>query len=40
MSQGIVSESQFTLAVSIVVLFFTGGSLLISNFFGVPASSR
>ena len=39
MSQGIVPESQFTLAVSIVVLFFTGGSLLISNFLGVPAST-
>ena len=24
---------------STVVLFFTGGSLLISNFFGVPAST-
>ena len=39
MSEGIVPESQFTLAASIVVLFFTGGSLLISNFFGVPAST-
>lgn len=39
MSQGIVPESQFTLLASIVVLFFTGGSLLISNFFGVPAST-
>jgi phosphate/sulfate permease len=39
MSQGIVPESQFTLLASIVVLFFTGGSLLISNSFGVPAST-
>ena len=39
MSEGIVPEAQFTLAASIVVLFFTGGSLLISNFFGVPAST-
>lgn len=39
MSQGIVPESQFTLATSIVILFFTGGALLISNFFGVPAST-
>lgn len=39
MSEGIVPESQFTLAASIVVLFFAGGALLISNFFGVPAST-
>ena len=39
MSEGIVPEAQFTLAASIVVLFFTGGSLLISNFYGVPAST-
>ncbi|RJT07069.1 inorganic phosphate transporter [Halococcus sp. IIIV-5B] len=39
MSEGIVPASQFTLAVSIVVLFFAGGALLISNFFGVPSST-
>lgn len=39
MSDGIVPQSEFTLAASIIVLFFTGGSLLISNFFGVPAST-
>ena len=39
MSDGIIPESQFTLAASIIILFFTGGSLLISNFFGVPAST-
>jgi phosphate/sulfate permease len=35
----IVPSSQFTLAASVVVLFFTGLSLLISNLFGVPAST-
>lgn len=39
MSEGIVPESQFTLAASIVVLFFAGFSLLITNFFGVPSST-
>ena len=39
MGSEIVPASQFTLAASIVLLFFTGGSLLISNFFGVPAST-
>ena len=39
MSQGIVPGGQFTLTASIVLLFFTGGSLLIANFFGVPAST-
>ncbi|MFC6961073.1 inorganic phosphate transporter [Halocatena marina] len=39
MSEGIVPQSQFTLAVSIVVLFFAGGGLLVSNVFGVPAST-
>lgn len=39
MSEGIVPESQFTLTASIIVLFFAGGGLLISNFFGVPAST-
>jgi phosphate/sulfate permease len=35
----IVPASQFTLLASVVVLFFTGGALLISNLFGVPAST-
>ncbi len=35
----IVPASQFTLEASVVVLFFTGLSLLISNLFGVPAST-
>ncbi|EMA49968.1 inorganic phosphate transporter, partial [Halococcus thailandensis] len=35
----IVPSSQFTLVASVVVLFFTGLSLLISNLFGVPAST-
>jgi PiT family inorganic phosphate transporter len=39
MSEGIVPETQFTLAASLVVLFFTGFSLLISNYVGVPAST-
>jgi phosphate/sulfate permease len=39
MSEGIVPESQFTLVASVVVLFFTGFSLLITNFYGVPAST-
>lgn len=35
----IVPSSQFTLAASVVVLFFTGFALLISNLYGVPAST-
>ncbi|MFB6092840.1 MAG: anion permease [Haloquadratum sp.] len=35
----IVPESQFTLAASVAVLFFVGLALLISNTFGVPAST-
>lgn len=35
----IVPSSQFTLLASVVVLFFTGFSLLISNLYGVPAST-
>ncbi|MFB6207509.1 MAG: anion permease [Haloglomus sp.] len=35
----IVPSSQFTLAVSVAVLFFVGFALLISNLFGVPAST-
>lgn len=39
MSEGIVPQSQFTLTASIIVLFFAGGGLLVSNVFGVPAST-
>ncbi|WP_254545894.1 inorganic phosphate transporter [Halomarina pelagica] len=39
MSEGIVPASQFTLEASIAVLFFAGFALLISNLFGVPAST-
>jgi PiT family inorganic phosphate transporter len=39
MSEGIVPSSQFTLAASVGVLFFVGLALLISNLFGVPAST-
>lgn len=39
MSEGIVPESQFTLAASVIVLFFAGLSLLITNVFGVPSST-
>ncbi|WP_458185751.1 anion permease [Haladaptatus sp. NG-WS-4] len=39
MSDGIVPAGQFTLETSIVVLFFAGFALLISNLFGVPAST-
>lgn len=39
MSEGIVPESQFTLVASIIVLFFAGLSLLITNLFGVPSST-
>jgi PiT family inorganic phosphate transporter len=35
----IVPQSQFTLAASVAVLFFVGLALLISNTFGVPAST-
>jgi PiT family inorganic phosphate transporter len=35
----IVPQDQFTLAASVVVLFFVGLALLISNVFGVPAST-
>jgi len=35
----IVPASQFTLEASVVVLFFTGLALLVSNLFGVPAST-
>jgi PiT family inorganic phosphate transporter len=35
----IVPSSEFTLAVSVAVLFFVGLALLISNTFGVPAST-
>ncbi|MFC6729410.1 anion permease, partial [Natronoarchaeum mannanilyticum] len=39
MSSQIVPASQFTLATSVGVLFFAGASLLISNLYGVPAST-
>jgi Phosphate/sulphate permeases len=35
----IVPRGQFTLAASVAVLFFVGMALLISNTFGVPAST-
>ncbi|MFC7156411.1 anion permease [Halomarina halobia] len=35
----IVPSSQFTLAASVAVLFFVGVALLVSNLFGVPAST-
>ncbi|MFB6189681.1 MAG: anion permease [Halapricum sp.] len=35
----IVPQSEFTLAASVTVLFFVGGALMISNLFGVPAST-
>src|SRR6056297_2416014 len=35
----IVPSEQFTLAASVTVLFFIGAALLISNLFGVPAST-
>ncbi len=35
----IVPQSRFTLAASVAVLFFVGFALLISNLFGVPAST-
>ena len=39
MSSNIVPAMQFTPVASVVVLFFTGASLLISNLYGVPAST-
>jgi len=39
MSGGIVPSAQFTPAAGVGVLFFTGLSLLVSNLYGVPAST-
>ncbi|MFC6824988.1 inorganic phosphate transporter [Halopelagius fulvigenes] len=39
MSSSIVPAAQFTPTASVAVLFFTGVSLLISNLYGVPAST-
>ena len=39
MSSSIVPAIQFTPVASVIVLFFTGASLLISNLYGVPAST-
>ena len=39
MSSSIVSAVQFTPVASVAVLFFTGLSLLVSNLYGVPAST-
>jgi phosphate/sulfate permease len=39
MSSNIVPAAQFTPLASVVVLFFTGLSLLVSNLYGVPAST-
>ena len=39
MSSSIVPASQFTPVASVIVLFFTGLALLISNLYGVPAST-
>ncbi|GGK78204.1 inorganic phosphate transporter [Haloarcula sebkhae] len=39
MSSSIVPAAQFTPVASVGVLFFTGASLLISNLYGVPAST-
>ena len=39
MSEGIVPATQFTPAAGVGVLFFTGLSLLVSNAYGVPAST-
>ncbi|MDS0292695.1 inorganic phosphate transporter [Halogeometricum luteum] len=39
MSSSIVPATQFTPVASVVVLFFTGASLLVSNLYGVPAST-
>ena len=35
----IVPQAQFTLAASVTILFFVGFALLVSNLFGVPAST-
>ena len=39
MSSSIVPATQFTPSAGVAVLFFTGASLLISNLYGVPAST-
>ena len=39
MGGDIVPQAQFTLAASVTILFFVGFALLISNLFGVPAST-
>ena len=39
MGGDIVPSSEFTLAASVGVLFFVGAALLVSNLFGVPAST-
>ena len=39
MSSSIVPATQFTSVASVVVLFFTGAALLVSNLYGVPAST-
>jgi len=39
MSNGIVPAAQFSLVASVGILFFTGLSLLVSNLYGVPAST-
>ena len=39
MSSSIIPATQFTPVASVIVLFFTGLSLLISNLYGVPAST-
>jgi PiT family inorganic phosphate transporter len=39
LSQGIIPASTYTLPAAVVVLFFVGLALLISNLFGVPAST-
>ena len=40
MSNGIVLASQFALGTSVVVLFFAGFALLISNLYGVHVDDR
>jgi len=39
MSDGIVPAAQFSPVASVAILFFTGLSLLVSNIYGVPAST-
>src|SRR6056297_3260543 len=39
MSSSIVPAAQFTPLAGVAVLFFTGASLLVSNLYGVPAST-